>query len=296
MTSTPKKGSHHKSHKSTPRQHETVKVAFPCVHGAATGQLVVISCFQADELKGAIKVVAGVDEQSAQRIIGAARYAEKDDRAATGVITFFSNPLFGGESYGLALALADKMTRLGNDENWTEIYATGSISPDGCGVVEAIRELKEKVDLVNQQGKPGSLFVFPADNLSDSSEEIQEKLTQLEAKGIQYRAVRHINDLESVLWGPALKEQDRTKIFNKRTQLWKKIKSWIPQKIFLNKLKVGVFLGLIGLLFIGYLSWIWHEQKTTSKQNTNENVVISTKLEKNKKTALESGNIDVTAY
>jgi hypothetical protein len=188
------------------------------------------------------------------------------------------------------------MTRLGNDENWTEIYATGSIPPDGCGVVGAIRGLREKVDLVSQQGKPGSLFVFPADNLSDSSEEIEEKLTQLEAKGIQYRAVRHINDLEGVLWGPALKEQGCIKIFNKRTQLWKKIKSLIPQKIFLNNLKAGVFLGLIGLLFIGYLFWIWHEQKTTSKQNTNENVVVSTELKKNKKTALESGNIDVKAY
>ena len=296
MTSTPKEGSHQRSHKSTPQQQETVKVAFPCVHGAATGQLVVISCFQADELKGTIKVVAGVDEQSAQRIIGAARYAEKDDRAATGVITFFSNPLFGGESYGLALSLADKMTRLGNDENWTEIYATGSIPPDGCGVVRAIRGLREKVDLVSRQGKPGSLFVFPADNLSDSSEEIQEKLTQLEAKGIQYRTVRHINDLEGVLWGTALKEQGCIKIFNKKTQLWKKIKSRIPQKILLNNLKAGVFLGLIGLLFIGYLFWIWHEQKTTSKQNTNENVVVSAELEKNTKTALESGNIDVKAY
>ena len=93
-----------------------------------------------------------------------------------------------------------------------------------------------------------------------------------------------------------MKEQGCIKIFNKRTQLWKKIKNRIPQKILLNKLKAGVFLGLIGLLFIGYLSWIWHEQKTTSKQNTNENVVVSTELEKNKKTALESGNIDVTAY
>ena len=88
---------------------DTVQVFFPCVHGEASGQLVTVSCFQANELKGVIKVVSGIDDETARRIIGATRYSETHNRAASGVIAFFSNPLFGGESYGLALALADKM-------------------------------------------------------------------------------------------------------------------------------------------------------------------------------------------
>ncbi len=183
-----------------PKSNNTVHVSFPCVHGAASGQLITISCFQVSEMKSLVKAVTGIDEESARRIIGASRYKEMDNRAALGVMISLSNPLFGGESYGLALALADKITRLGKGGPYSKIYATGKIPPDGCGRVESISEFERKLDLLNSQGEKGSLFVFSKDNLVEATETVKKKLDQLKVKEIECVAINHINDLRGKAW------------------------------------------------------------------------------------------------
>lgn len=183
-----------------PKHRNLVAVLFPCVHGAAAGQLIKITCFGSNELKGSIKVVAGVDDEAARRIIGAARHEETDERAANGVIALFSNPLFGGASFGLALAIADKMTRFGAFQEQRQIVATGRIPADGCGSVEMIGEFEAKLGLIEQNAADASLFVFPGQHLKDLSKDIQQRLDALEAKGIQWRAINHVQELDGVLW------------------------------------------------------------------------------------------------
>ena len=178
---------------------ETVQVHFPCVHGLARGQFVTINCFPVKELKSAIKVVTGIDEEIAGRIIGATRYNETDSRASLGVMVLFSNPMFGGESYGLSLAVADKLARFEAVAGWNGIYATGRIPADGCGRVEAIGCFSEKLDLILEYANPGSVFLYPAKNHALSGE-IGEKLEQLKSKGVKCMRVTSLDDLNDKLW------------------------------------------------------------------------------------------------
>ena len=159
-----------------------------------------INCFHAAELKNAIKVVTGVDEEIARRIIGASRYGESDSRAGLGVMALFSNPLFSGESYGLALAIADKLVRLQPDHEWSAIYATGVIPADGCGRVQAVQGFVEKIELLRQKAIPGSVFIFPRANMAPNSDRVQMLLNMLKGSGVSCLPIAHIDDLQGRLW------------------------------------------------------------------------------------------------
>ena len=93
-----------------PSKLKKVSVSFPCVHGTGKGEVITITCFPVNEMKGTIKIPAVDIEDVARRVIGASRHDETDHRAANGVIAMFSNPQFTGLSYTLALAIADKLT------------------------------------------------------------------------------------------------------------------------------------------------------------------------------------------
>lgn len=291
-----------------------VKVSFPCVHGAAGGQLVAISSFLADELKGTIKVISGIDEQAAQRIIGSARYNEVDSRAASGIIASFSSPFFVGESYALSLAIADKMTRLDSCGKWETICATGSIPADGCGDVKRIRAFNEKVDLFTQHAQAGSLFVFPVENLAELSDEIIAKLNQLKIKGSKYIAVRNINDLEGVIWERSSEEK---KSYSKNIQtgyqyLLEIIKRYPRSFLWAGYIVMFIFVTIITVIAVmnttnEYNSRRQHEDFATAavnknvKKEPNNNTTKDLKhsqiiQQKGIKPAIESGDIDTTPY
>lgn len=181
------------------KAHKTSRVLFPCVHGLATGQFVTINCFPAPEMKSSFKVVNGADEEIARRVIGASRYNEIDSRVGIGVIAQFSNPYFFGESYGLALAVADKLARFDITRIWSEIYATGKIPADGCGKVEEIEGFDEKLDLLIQKAESGSLFLYPLNNYV-KTDHIQQQMQALTGKGIECIPIASINDLDGVVW------------------------------------------------------------------------------------------------
>jgi len=190
----------------------TVRVHFPCVHGLATGQTVTINCFPAREMKGTIKVVNGVDEEIARRIIGAARYGEKNERAGIGVIALFSNPLFSGESYGLALAVADKLARLHRIGPWEVVYATGKIPVDGCGQVEAINGFTEKLSILLDHARPNTLFLYPQKN-HPTTDSLTDQMQRLQHKGMRCLPVAHLNDLQGRLWSSSPPVASRKSIF-----------------------------------------------------------------------------------
>lgn len=183
----------------TKKDAPAVRVQFPCVHGLASGYLVTINCFAAKEMKSTIKVVTGVDEEIARRVIGASRYSEQDERAAVGVLALFSNPLFSGESYGLALAVADKLARYQGGETWTEIYATGKIPADGGGRVDGVGSFAKKTQILLEHACPGSLFLFPQAN-SLSPELNRQHLEMLEERGARCLSLSHVSELDSILW------------------------------------------------------------------------------------------------
>lgn len=180
---------------------KTVRVGFPCIHSNTEGELLTISCFPTIEMKGIVKVVSGIDDESARRIIGTARYGERDEKAGIGVIVMFSNPLFMGNSYGLALAVADKLARFDAAGKWHEIYATGCIPVDGCGSVSAIEGFAEKLEALVKKSVPGSLLIYPKSN--HENKHVSDLLSRLTNAGIECCGINHLNDLEGYVWAPS---------------------------------------------------------------------------------------------
>ena len=194
------------------RDKPTVRVHFPCVHGLATGQTVAISCFPAREMKGTIKAVNGVDEEIARRIIGASGYGEQDERTGIGVIALFSNPLFSGESYGLALAVADKLARFQPIGSWEAIYATGKIPADGCGQVAVINGFAEKLSILLDHARPNTLFIYPQKN-HPTTDFLMDQMQRLQDKGMRCLPVTQLDDLQGRLWSSSSPIASRTSIF-----------------------------------------------------------------------------------
>jgi|GEM_PF-5436326 len=247
-------------------KNKTIQILFPCVHGLANGQLVTINCFPSVELKSTIKAVTGVDEEIAARIIGASRYGETDGRAGIGVMALFSNPLFNGESYGLALAIADKMARFENENNWTEIYATGSIPADGCGRVKAVGGFSEKIELLLDKAKPGSLFIYPKEN--NVSDQIKKGLDLLQEKKVMSMEVDAVDDLQGFLW-----ESNRD---NKSVHIIGKI---VPASIILPAI---IWKAILGVCFAGIAGFLVYFTFNTITHNSAQKWINQGPLNNNK--------------
>ncbi|MCU7805623.1 MAG: hypothetical protein KZQ96_20745 [Candidatus Thiodiazotropha sp. (ex Lucinoma borealis)] len=170
--------------------------------------LIQITCFYAQELKSIVKVVSGIDEDSARRIVGASRNRETDSKAAFGTIAHFSSPMFGGESYGLALALADKITRHGAKLSNSQIIATGVIPADGCGRVESVEDISSKIQITEEKAKRPGIFVLPKANLEGKFLETWQALDRLENKGVNWVAISHVDDLDNILWQGTQEHQE----------------------------------------------------------------------------------------
>jgi len=223
---------------------KTARVFFPCVHGRAKGQLVAVNCFQAPELRNTIKVIGGIEDDIAKKVIDAARFSEKDGRAGIGVMAFFPTPYFSGESYSLALAIGDKLARYYPVQKWTAIYATGTLPADGCGKVEKINDFPTKIDLLIEHAQKGSIFIYPKDNLGEIFDSIQQNLNILQSRGIQCLPVSSINDLNEKLWQRGLIEI--TQKYPVLLKDLKKLSSALFQKQFVwLAVAVGIFLFLL---------------------------------------------------
>jgi len=262
-------------------QYSSSRVVFPCVHGSAQGELVTITCFQSRDLKGPIQMTSDIDGQSVRQIIGASRYCETDGRAAFGVIANLNNPLFSGQSYGLALALADKIARFGPAGKWSEIYATGSIPPDGCGAVGKINELKKKIKLIARQGRPNSIFIFPLENLDA---EIEKAVVPLKNKGIHYIYIHHIKELNGILWDEkAEKNEPSPPFFKNRGINLQHTRNFFYRAAKEKSLQVYLVVGILILVFFSLIVF-WKPNSEV------QNIPYGKQFDSQKEVPAESGS------
>lgn len=171
---------------------EAVEIHFPSVHGDDAGDLIKLVCFANSDLKGMVKTTSGIDDDAARNIIGAARCGENHASLGTGVIVSVSTPFFSGRSYGLALALADKLLRYGAPTGNGRLIATGLIEPDGQGRVDAIDSFEAKLHYLLLNTRSGDRFFFPRANLDPQDEEQRQLLQQLRQSGVRWDALGHI--------------------------------------------------------------------------------------------------------
>lgn len=223
---------------------DSAKVHFPCIHSGGGGDILSVSCFLSDDLKGIVKVVSGIDDESARRVIGPSRYGERNFRAGNGVMVLFSNPLFTGKSYGLALAVADKIARYGKmPGTWSTIYATGEINADGCGKVTAVDGFDAKLDLLRAKGVPDGVLLYPEHCLTTSKHE-KENLSRFFEGGVECIGIQHISELEGLLWEESLSD-------NRIKQYMKSARDMIQHPT-VRKCGQGL-LALIGVIFVMFI-------------------------------------------
>ena len=128
-----------------------------------------------------------------KHLLGYARHGEGIETIDIAVVVHFDNLDFEEASYGLALAVSDKRARFGPRGGDATIVATGIIG--NRGRVSRIEAFAEKLALVHDTQPAGTLFLFPLAN----RDEAIEGLAALTAKGIDWRAVGAIDELDE-LW------------------------------------------------------------------------------------------------
>ena len=141
-----------------------------------------------------------------EQILADSRFNETAGHSEDCVRVRFAPSDFGGGSYGLALAIADKMARFGATGQL--VYATGRIAADGHGAVGAIDHFEAKLMLIENCLRSGDVFAFPQQNLDQLSAEARRSLALLGARsGVHYRPVSHIDELNDIF---TLPEPDAT--------------------------------------------------------------------------------------
>ena len=219
---------------------DAVTVYFPSVHGEAAGELIRLICFADDNLRGIVQSARGISNESARNILGASRYGESTSQS---LMLNVSNPLFSGRSYGLALALADKILRKGNLHDSGRIIATGLIEPDGCGRITAVDAFDAKLGLLKNEGKKGDVFVFPAGNLKPNDAVQRRLLQQLKDSGIELVSLEHVSGGEARLW-PAFQGDDESAVDAQEI-----IKTWNRRSVFAAALFLA--LAVVAALMAG---------------------------------------------
>ena len=128
-----------------------------------------------------------------KQLLGYARHGEGIEAVEMDVVVHMDDLDFAEGSFGLALAIADKLARFGANANAQEIVATGIVGNQGG--VSGIGAFADKLALVLDGQPAGTLFVFPRANAAEA----EQGLAALTANGIAWRAVDAVSELAD-LW------------------------------------------------------------------------------------------------
>ncbi len=146
-------------------------------------------------------LVLARDDREIERVLADARFGESIGLEITlPVWVRFIPQRFFGQSYGLALALADKRTRYCSYFNSARgrLIATGHMIEDGCGKVGEVAKLHDCLAAIAAEVLPGDHFVFPKANLRRVSPIETVLLEDLKRKGIEVTCIDHFNQIKEL--------------------------------------------------------------------------------------------------
>ncbi|NPU11377.1 hypothetical protein HL666_11440 [Bradyrhizobium sp. 83002] len=191
-------------------------VAFPIVAEGADadqyGELGYLSCsrYEPESRQDFLSRVIGFEghgrSDAYYRIIMDAREEETNHAKANLYTHSRIDPGgFGGDSFGLAAALADRSARYGwaDQVQQRRIVATGVITRSRAGEIGPVDSFLEKLKLLERTQSEDAIFVCPAANLRTASDAEKALLEHLQnAKRIRIRAGDRISDLEDLFCQP----------------------------------------------------------------------------------------------
>ena len=178
-------------------------VLFPTIGGGRT-DLLKAACMRVREWDNKERPVRAPGFPVAIEVLLDARADEKPTSLELGVLVRMERRDFAGDSFGLALALADKFVRFGRAEPNRTIIATGALVPGGQGRLDRVGGFREKtLGILERAGTDNLedvLYVFAKANEKDLTEDVR---TALEAarrdSGFESRSVGNLSEL-SDLW------------------------------------------------------------------------------------------------
>jgi len=127
-------------------------------------------------------------------LLGHGRHDEGIDTVDIDVVVQFDDDNFEGQSFGLALALADKLARFSDSTGGSTVCGTGIVANKGR--IEAVEHFSAKVAQAELSLAQGDIFVFPKSN----EENDPSGLRRLAGQGVHVIGVHSLNDLMR-LWG-----------------------------------------------------------------------------------------------
>jgi hypothetical protein len=181
---------------SNPSKWQQTTVEFPLAGGPGRGLNHVRVLAYPDSL-GRVVSVPGKHAEPAKAIIDNARYGEHAPYVDIDVVVHFADSSFDGTSFGLALALADKLARYGTGGHTMRVVATGSIGPQGA--VEAIEAFEAKLASLDHTLGAGDVLVYPTRNAPADDVVVQTALQRLRDRGVVLRGVEQVEEV-SDLW------------------------------------------------------------------------------------------------
>lgn len=126
-------------------------------------------------------------------LLGHGRHDEGIDTIDIDVVVQFDDDDFEGQSFGLALVLADKLARFPNGTPSPRICGTGIIANKGR--IEGVEHFPGKVAQAAVSLAKGDVFAFPITNYAHDP----EGLRRLAAQGVRLRSVHSLEELRH-LW------------------------------------------------------------------------------------------------
>jgi hypothetical protein len=181
-------------------------VLFPIVDGGANavhGSLGYISCatYRPESRQDIVSLIVGFEGHGRSDLyyqaISDARYTEADHAKAALYTRAKIDPgNFGGNSFTLAAAIADKTARYGLPKELAGkfIIATGALPKGGRGEIAAIDSFEGKLAVIEREAPPASILLLPAANLTPTTQRVLERL---QASGrISWRAISHVGELD----------------------------------------------------------------------------------------------------
>ena len=118
-------------------------------------------------------LVLAHDDREVEHILADARFGETIGTEITLPVWIrFMPQQFGGRSYGLALALADKRARYCSNHAFANgrLIATGLMTEDGCGRIGEVDSLRDSLVATAAEALSGDLIVLPRANLKQASQ------------------------------------------------------------------------------------------------------------------------------
>ncbi|MGI9418655.1 MAG: hypothetical protein ACR2RA_12550 [Geminicoccaceae bacterium] len=181
-------------------------VFFPIVGGGLSRMATVrCDCLDPKDYPAGRALVLARDEQEIERILADARATEATGaEIARPIWVRFTPQQFSGRSYGLALALADKLARYRPKQKPEEnrFFATGIIEEDGFGKIGGVQAFEGKLAVIAEEARPGDIVVLPAANLERVSPAEQALLDRLDRHGVVRHTAESLNQLVD-LYGSA---------------------------------------------------------------------------------------------